>query len=201
MDKIWFFIAILNVAKSLTFLASKIWSDINETQTHWFLLLLQSAPIHTISSSFLLFFQTEWLSHYSSHLVHWAELYDKFKEITAGLARHTYMLFSGQRTVWRDTLPRFRQTARGNRPRLAFKTEAKFFFLLADHARWITWFFFCFVLFLFNPIVLENSKNANKQAKKVRAGKQAESVSSEGRNTEPLTNQPCFVKILLHFLQ
>ena len=171
---------------------------LNETQTHWFLLLLQSAPIHTISSSFLLFFQTEWLSHYSSHLVHWAEHCNKFKEITAGqvftLARLAYMLFSGRRTVWRDTLPRFSQTARGKRPRLAFKTEAKFFFLLADHARWITRFF------LSNPIlVLENSKNANKQANNVRAVIQAESVSSEGRNTGPLTNQTCFVKILLYF--
>ena len=73
---------------------------LNKTQTHWFLLLLPSAPIHRISGSFLLFFQTEWLSHYSFHLVHWAEHCNKFKEITAGqvftLARHTYMLFTSR---------------------------------------------------------------------------------------------------------
>ena len=62
-------------------------------------------------------------------------------------------------------------------------------------------FLFCFFFVLFNPIVLENSKNANKQAENVRAVIQAESVSSKGRDTGPLTNQPCFVKMLLHFLQ
>ena len=151
---------------------------LNKTQTHWFLLLLPSAPIHRISGSFLLFFQTEWLSHYSSHLVHWAEHCNKFKEITAGqvftLARLAYMLFSGRRTVWRDTLPRFWQTARGNRPRLAFKTEAKFLFLRADHARWIT------RLLLSNPIVVENY---------VRVVIEAQSVRSEVRNAGPLTNR------------
>ena len=64
------------------------------------------------------------------------------------------------------------------------KQRQSFFLLRDDHARWMIT-----RLFLSNPIVVENSKSGNKQAKNVRLVIEAQTVIWEVRNTGPLTNQ------------